>query len=361
MSGSTVSACVIASGRWRRPPGTIRIALLGDSLVAATQVPLEKTMGQVLERTLNNTLRHGGQSVEVLNFAQTGSTLAQQYLMLKSRVWEFHPQIVVVFASPITVPTCSRRLHTVALPKPFYLIREGHLVPDPWSDPPAPATLEARRRNGVLKNLMNQYRLLLLLRQAMGEGVRIVEAMEEEIGALTNGRPANAKVESDDEHDVDPVDIWFRAQANAEVEQAWQVAERLFGRIAAETRQHGAELWLASIGHPLQEDPNAAERTAYLESHGYQITAYSEERFEALARREGIPYLGMSPRLLAFAERNHVSVRGFFNTGPNQGHWNEVGNAAGAGILASELLEYSSVIRSVRTKSLQERQASLDR
>ena len=195
----------------------------------------------------------------------------------------------------------------------------------------------------------------------MGEGVRIVQAMEEEIGALTNGRPANTQIESDDEHDVDPVDIWFRAQASAEVEQAWQVAERLFGRIAAEARQHGAELWLASIGHPLQENPNAAERTAYLESHGYRITAYSEERFGALARREGVPYLDMSPRLLAFAERNHVSVRGFFNTGPNQGHWNEVGNAAAADIVASELLEYSAVIRSVRTKSLKERQASLDR
>ena len=342
-------------------PGTIRIALLGDSLVAAPQVPLEKTMGQVLERTLSNTLRPGARSVEVLNFAQAGSTLAQQYLLLKSRVWGFHPQIVVVFASPITVPTCSRRLHTVAVPKPFYVIREGHLVPDPWSDPPAPASLESRRRNGLVKNLMNRYRLLLLLRQAMGEGVRTVEAMEEEIGALTTGRPANTEIESDNEHEVDPVDIWFRAQANAEVEQAWQVAERLFGRIAGEARQHGAELWLASIGHPLQENPNAAERIAYLESHRYRITAYSEERFEALARREGIPYLGMSPRLLAYAERNHVSVRGFFNTEPNQGHWNEVGNTAAAGIMASELLEHSSVIRSVRTKSSPERQASLDR
>src|SRR4030095_3653913 len=91
-------------------PGTVRIALLGDSLVAATQVPLEKTMAQVLERTLNHTLGQGGHSFEVLNFAQGGSRLAQQYLMLRNRVGDFQPQIVMMFVSPISVPTCSRKL-----------------------------------------------------------------------------------------------------------------------------------------------------------------------------------------------------------------------------------------------------------
>ena len=338
-------------------PGTIRIALLGDSLVAATQVPLEKTMAQVLERTLNTRLGSSGHSFEVLNFAQGGSTLAQQYLMLRSRVWDFQPQIVIVFVSPISVPTCSRRLDTVAAPKPFYLVRDGRLVPDPRSRPPAAASLEARRRNGKLKNLMNQYRLLLLLRQAIGGGAEKVENLEKRIVTLTSGRSAEAETETDDERYVYPVDIWFRAHASAEVEQAWQVAERLLGRIAGETRQQGAELWLGSIGTEVQENPDAAERTAYLNRHGYGVVGYSEERFEAFAKREGIPYLGMSPRMLAYAQRNNVSVRGFFNTPRNRGHWNEVGNAAAAGIVFGELVEHSVVIRRVQAKSLQAHQS----
>lgn len=104
-----------------------------------------------------------------------------------------------------------------------------------------------------------------------------------------------------------------------------------------------------------------AERTAYLTAHGYQEIAYSEQRFEAFARREGIPYLGMSRPMLDYAERNHVSVRGFFNTPPNRGHWNEVGNAAAAGIVIGELLERSAVIRSARAKSLQAHRAGPDR
>src|SRR4026209_856688 len=73
-------------------PGTIRIALLGDTPLAATQVPIEKTMAQVLERTLNRTLGQSGQSFEVLNFAQGGSTLAQQYLMLRPPDGGSNPQ-----------------------------------------------------------------------------------------------------------------------------------------------------------------------------------------------------------------------------------------------------------------------------
>jgi hypothetical protein len=208
---------------------------------------------------------------------------------------------------------------------------------------------------------MNQYRLLLLLRHAIGQGVEKVEKVEQAIVSLTSGRFAEAETEAVDARYIYPVDIWFRAQASAEVEQAWQVAEGLLSRIAEEARQQGAEPWLASIGAEVQENPNAPERTAYFESHGYREVSYSEERFEALAKREGIPYLGMSQPMLAYAERHNVSVRGFFNTQPNRGHWNEVGNVAAADIVFDELLERSAVIRSGRAKGLQTRRPGPDR
>jgi hypothetical protein len=109
------------------------------------------------------------------------------------------------------------------------------------------------------------------------------------------------------------------------VEQAWQVAEGLLGRLAEQARQHDAELWRTPIG------------------------------------TEGIPHLGMSCPMLDYAERNHVSVRGFFNTPPNRGHWNEVGNAAAAGIVIGGLFERSAVIQSTRANSLQAHRAGPDR
>jgi hypothetical protein len=322
-------------------PGTVRIALLGDSVVAATQVPFENTMGQVLERRLTSAFGRSGRGFEVLNFAQGGNTLAQQHLMLRDRVWAFRPQIVMVFVTPITVPTASRKLDTVAAPKPFYVMRAGELIPDPRNRPPAAAAPDARRRNGILKNLMNRYRLLLVLRQATDHGLDKLKAVR----AATKTASAGAA-----EHDANksPMDIWFRPPASADVHEAWQVAEGLLRVIAADMRQHGAELWMASIGPAVQENPDAQNRMAYLEAQGYSGGNYSEDRFETFAKEERIPYIRLSPRILAHAERQGVSVRGFFNTPPHQGHWNVEGNSAAAGIVGDELLERSHALRTLR-------------
>jgi hypothetical protein len=320
-------------------PGTVRVALLGDSVVAATQVPFEDTMGQVLERRLTSAFGRSGRGFEVLNFAQGGNTLAQQHLMLRERVWAFRPQIVVVFVSPISVPTASRKLDRVAAPKPFYVMRAGQLIPDPRNSPPAASAPEARRWNGILKNAMNRYRLLLVLRQATDHGLEKLEAL----GAVT--RSASA---AEPDRDTFPMDIWFRPPARAEVHEAWRVVEGLLRLIAEDTRRHGAELWMASVGPAPQENPDARGRTAFLEENGYSGVNYSEDRFERFAKGERIPYVRISPRMLAHAERHGVSVRGFFNTTPNSGHWNVEGNSAAAGIVGDELLARSDVLRVLR-------------
>ena len=51
------------------PPGTLRIALLGDSFIEAFEVPFDSTVGEVVERRLT-ALR--GSPVEVLNFGNGG-------------------------------------------------------------------------------------------------------------------------------------------------------------------------------------------------------------------------------------------------------------------------------------------------
>jgi hypothetical protein len=76
-------------------------------------------------------------------------------------------------------------------------------------------------------------------------------------------------------------------------------------------RQQGAESCLASSGTEVQSNPNTPERTAYLETPDHREVSYSEERFEALAKREGMPDLGMAQPMLGYAERHNVSVRGF--------------------------------------------------
>ncbi len=59
-----------------RPAGSFRIAVIGDSAVAGTQVSQEETFTQVVENLLQP--RSNGQ-VEVLNFGVPNYNLAQQY------------------------------------------------------------------------------------------------------------------------------------------------------------------------------------------------------------------------------------------------------------------------------------------
>lgn len=76
-----------------KPPGTYRIALLGDSMVEGFQVPIEDTFGQILQRRLSGHVRP---AVQVLNFGTSGYSTAQQYLQLKKQVLKYRPDLVVV-------------------------------------------------------------------------------------------------------------------------------------------------------------------------------------------------------------------------------------------------------------------------
>ncbi|MDR7465405.1 MAG: hypothetical protein QN209_12060 [Armatimonadota bacterium] len=71
-----------------KPPGTIRLALLGDSMVEAMQVPLGRTAGALLEGRLNATPAPGpanGARYEVLNFGISNFGVGQSVL-----AWEHH-------------------------------------------------------------------------------------------------------------------------------------------------------------------------------------------------------------------------------------------------------------------------------
>jgi hypothetical protein len=85
-----------------KPADVRRIALLGDSFIEAVQVPLERTAGQVLERTLNNRSRTRGTSAgrwEVLNFGISNHGIGQYLLTLEEYVRSYAPDYVAIFVA----------------------------------------------------------------------------------------------------------------------------------------------------------------------------------------------------------------------------------------------------------------------
>ncbi len=85
-----------------KPDGVVRIALLGDSMVEAVQVPFEKTAGYLLEKRLSADA--GGKlgradSYEVLNFGISNYGVGQYLLCWEEYGRKFGPDYVFIFVA----------------------------------------------------------------------------------------------------------------------------------------------------------------------------------------------------------------------------------------------------------------------
>jgi hypothetical protein len=76
-----------------KPPGVLRIAVLGDSYVESAQVDRQDNYMATLGRALSKKL---GQKVEVLNFGVANYSVAQDYLRYQTLARKFAPDLVVL-------------------------------------------------------------------------------------------------------------------------------------------------------------------------------------------------------------------------------------------------------------------------
>ena len=77
---------------------TVRIALLGDSMISARQVDFEKTAGQLLEKRLNKEFgAKTGKKYEVLNFGVDGYGVDQMFLNWDTYAYKFKPDFVFLY------------------------------------------------------------------------------------------------------------------------------------------------------------------------------------------------------------------------------------------------------------------------
>lgn len=77
-----------------KPPGTVRIVMLGDSVTYGTGIPAESTLAKVLERWFAAELEQP--RVEVLNFGVPATNTSQQVAYLRWKVLEWQPDMVLV-------------------------------------------------------------------------------------------------------------------------------------------------------------------------------------------------------------------------------------------------------------------------
>lgn len=283
------------------PPGSLRIAVLGDSFTEGLQVDEQATFVRQLQAGLTAApacrLRSPGtRSVDVLNFGVGAYGTGQELLTWRHLARRYRPDLVVLSVYPGNDFTDNE-------PRPrddrpvFRLAADGSLQLDQRFRSTAAYRWRTSLPGQLLDGLINHSRLLQLLNEGKNR---------------LASRPSAAVAPS-------------APQATVASDQAWQLTDRLIGTLDQEVQASGARLVVISTSSPDQVWPDRRQRPA-------QPFA-QEQRLARLLAARGIPYLPLGPELQRRADAQGLLLHGFPGQAPGEGHWNATGHR-----LAAELI-----------------------
>ena len=303
-----------------RPPGTLRIAVIGASYVQSEQTSPQKSFPGVMERILKASPKIQARNVEVLNFGVIAYGMPEFWMTLHDDVWKYDPQIVIDALTPYNDIVDSDRYTTINGRRyPYFIPKDGTLVPDAITlasqkpiDPGWLAWINHWR------DFENHFKLLLLMEQVIRK-----------IDPNQNCQPGLRD---------DPMQVaTFHPPRNPHLQNAWNVTETALKLMRDECAAHHAEFWLVTLDYPYQTEPDLRNRARVFQMFGLDDPHYADRRLAEFAQREGIHSYWLSPILADYAASHNIALHGFFNTRRNAGHYNETGNEVVGSFIADYL------------------------
>jgi lysophospholipase L1-like esterase len=299
----------------KAPPGTYRIALLGDSFIEGFSVSYPKTVGEVLERRLAG-LR--GTPVEVLNFGVGGYGTTQELLTLQHKVWRYSPDLVLLGVTTGNDVSDNYRPLKLTDYVPYHVYQGDRLVLD----------TTFRSAPNYRSRAVWTRRMLPVLQHS-----RLAQV-------INRARRVQRKTERQERNAEDPTDeLGLRDEVQVppttpEWREAWRVTEGVLRLMRDECRAKGTPLAIVTLTRGIQVTVDRKKKERFLRELGAEDLYYPERRLSELGKREGIPVLNLAPSMAQEAEERQV----YFHAAdqiPGIGHWNEEGHrAAGERIAA---------------------------
>ena len=292
-----------------KPPNTLRVAVLGDSFTEAIHVPVEQTFWSKLERKLGNCQAiKGRKNVEVINFGVQGYGTAQELILLRKKVWDYSPDIVILaFFIGNDVINNSPKLEYDRYRPFFRYDGSGNLVPDMSFRNLPPIDRNEKAVSFVDRMpswIVNNSRILQVIKKVD------LERKKREL--------------SEDFTDLSTKTL--KEPQDAAWQEAWRVTEGLIVTMRNEVVQKNADFLVVTIGDSIQVRPEAHKRKILMIKNNIQDLFYAERRLEKLGAREGFRVLSLSEQFQAYTDKYQVCAHGFENFAPCGGHWNELGH-----------------------------------
>lgn len=308
---------------FEKPPGTLRVAVVGDSFAAAFQVDQSDDFSSVLQRALERCPELKGRRVEVINFGVNAYGTSQELITLERKVWRYTPDVVVLayYANDIYDDSPAlKKLYPdyVGGPRPYFYYAGGRLVED-RSFAAQPDFQKALRETTDPASVFGEGFHRLLWRFRIWQ-------------LFSRVRPHPNMHRSEEPWLLNP-------PADENWTSAWHVTEGLLGRFNEEVKARGARFLLVIVSHSLQVYPGAEARKALLKSNNVSDVFYLNRRIEALGAREGFPVLSLAEPMQRYADEHHVFLHGFSNTAMGIGHWNEQGHRFAGEAMAATLCD----------------------
>jgi hypothetical protein len=312
---------------YRKPADTIRIAFIGDSFTEAEQVAVKDDFVSVVQRRLGSCARLHGRKVETLNFGCDSYGTAQELGTLRSAVWKFAPDVVVLlFFAGNDLRNNSIKLEWHKC-QPFYFVRDDRLVmTGPFLDSPVFRTrclIKFESRRSAALNVIGDS-IARIRAVAKAEGATLLEHRTK-----TSGPTAEPGLDG----------AIYRPPQNANWEAAWNVTEKLLMAINQDVEKRGAQFLAVTATVGAQVYPDSLWRARYERNLAVTDLFYPERRIRDVGERAGFPVLNLAPAFQSFADEHHVFLHGFADTKLGVGHWNEAGHHLAGQLIADRLCD----------------------
>ncbi len=306
-----------------------RVAVLGDSVVEAIQVPVDKTFVRLVEARLNECKPFGQRRVRLMNFGVSGFSTAQELQTLRHRVWAYQPDLVVLsFFSLNDVRDNQVQYFHTSPEIPFFRFGpDNALVLDESFLQMASVRSRSSTRWRTLQAVSDYSRILQLLNRA--KNMRNAKAQEKD-QAATGTQPTG---------DLGPSDLVLAPPHTKEWEDCWAMSEALVKQIRDEVVEHGARFVLVLSGSGPQEHPDPTVRAETMKRIGMPDLFYPEMRLGNFADKNGIEVISLARPMQEWAEANKTFTHGFSNAALGAGHWNENGHRVAANLIGDKLCQ----------------------
>lgn len=319
----------------KKPPNTLRIAVLGDSYTEALQVDREKAFWAVMEKDLQHCPHLRGRHVEVINFGQSGFGTAHALLTLRHRVWKYSPDIVLLaFCTGNDLADNSPILNQRDT-DPFFIFQGDELVLDDSRVQKLGKKWEEikRRRNWigeVYQWLSDNSRVFQLMEQCQ----KIISQKWSSGASADKGKPGGR------ESDPGMFAAIYQEPQSEVWQEAWRVTEALLVKMKAEVAQRGARFFVVVLTNNHQVHPQVSLHQPFTDSWEVYDLLYPDRRLQRFCLSHSIPVLLLAPLFQEYATVHQVYLHGFqhpFWSTLGFGHWNASGHSLAGQAIAGWL------------------------